>query len=463
MRDAVAPADWLPEAAKPAVLPAPAVWRSAPAATVVETAAGTCPRAPARRQPKRCATSTVINTAYASTATPSASVMKFTFRREAASSGSRGDGWSGGFHSASDPRSDLSEEAALETAALSATACVLFDDSAAEIVSADIAPVDVVSADIVATGAVPADVVPPGMDPDARSRLLSTRRESASSVRSSRSPKPDGNVENASNTPASSPFRSTGRIIAERIPRIRQASTSARGSFSVSSQRCTVRVATHAPDSPEAVSSLAPNCGALLPVLARQTHSPPRSSTIAAPLAPVARQACSTISFSTICNASSAEISGETRPPPCSANFAASSPKSHSPGVPVSETAPTSEPLSGEAEVDFTGSDPNIGLCAMREEELTENSASVAEFRPKSGGCQYRFSPSLPHAEVFPKNSESPIHHEIQITRQKPPFVPQVFANRVLMPLALSQNDKKCQSNTRPGVLCFLPLRAREC
>jgi hypothetical protein len=32
-------------------------------------------------------------------------------------------------------------------------------------------------------------------------------------------------------------------------------------------------------------------------------------------------------------------------------------------------------------------------LCAMREEEQMENSTAVAEFRPKSGGCQYGFQP----------------------------------------------------------------------
>jgi len=299
---------------------------------------------------------------------------------------------------------------------------------------------------------------------DACRRFLSTRCESACSVRSSRSPNADGNVENASKTPASSLFCSRGRMITERTPRSRQASASARGSFSASSQRCTVRVFMHAPESPDAASSLAPNCGALLPALARQTHSPPRSSTIAAPLAPVARQACSTISFSTICSARSAEISGDTRPPPCSASFAASSPRSHSPvGLAVSETTPSSWLLSAEEEAGFAGSDPKMGLCAMREEDLMKNSASVAEFRPKSGGCQYAFRLSFPQRKFF---------HEIRnlgfILRFSSPLGSSLLLKSVrkmssVMPPFLSQNDKKRQSDTCPGVLSFLPLRAREC
>ena len=170
-----------------------------------------------------------------------------------------------------------------------------------------------------------------GIGSAARSRFLSTRCESASRVCSSRSPNAEGKDENTSKTPASSPPRSRGRMITERTPSIRQASVSARGSFCASSQRCIVLVFTHAPDSPASASSLAPSCGAILPALAWQTHSPPRSSAIAAPPAPVARHACSTIWFNTICSARSAESSGDTRPPPCTATFAASSARSDPP------------------------------------------------------------------------------------------------------------------------------------
>src|SRR6266567_1438418 len=81
----------------------------------------------------------------------------------------------------------------------------------------------------------------------------------------------------------------------------------------------------HSTVRPDSLSSRAPNSGALVPKVARHCISPFRSKRTAAPVAPVARHACSTISLSTTCNASSADISADTLPPPCAANLAASS------------------------------------------------------------------------------------------------------------------------------------------
>ena len=90
----------------------------------------------------------------------------------------------------------------------------------------------------------------------------------------------------------------------------------------------------HSAVSPRSLPNRAPNSGALTPLLARHINSPSLTSTIAAPVALVARQACSTISLSTISIARSTEASIERPPPLFAANRAASSPRSDStPGM----------------------------------------------------------------------------------------------------------------------------------
>ena len=162
----------------------------------------------------------------------------------------------------------------------------------------------------------------------ARTRFFRTRPASASSVRSSRSPNAAAREENASKIPNTLSSCNNGNTTTDLTPSRRDASPSARGSTCASSQRCTWRVRMHSPDRPDPPSSRAPNSGAVGPLLARQTISPSRCRTIAAPDAPVARHACSTISCNTISSARSAESSRESPGPLEAANLAVSSARS---------------------------------------------------------------------------------------------------------------------------------------
>ena len=150
-------------------------------------------------------------------------------------------------------------------------------------------------------------------------------RRELSRVRSSRTPKAYGRAENNSITPTKSGPRSSGMTTTERTPRRADPSISTRESNSTSSHHWVRRVLKQAPERPNSVSSRDPNSGAVGPLLARQTISPSRSKTTAAPVAPVARHACSTISLSTISSARSADNSGGNPPPLCAEKRAARS------------------------------------------------------------------------------------------------------------------------------------------
>ena len=155
----------------------------------------------------------------------------------------------------------------------------------------------------------------------ARSTLFTMLRESACKVCISRSLKALGRGEKISNTPSNLSSRTTGNTRMERTPRSRHISASTRESVSVSSQRCHFLLCTQAPESPECTSNSTPRSGALAPVVARQTISSPRTKAMAAAVAPVAKRACSTISFSTRSSAKSADKA----PPPCADSAVASS------------------------------------------------------------------------------------------------------------------------------------------
>ncbi len=196
---------------------------------------------------------------------------------------------------------------------------------------------------------------------------------SASSVSSSRSPKAPIRDEKTSRMPARSPCRIKGRTTTERTPKLREASTSARGSACASSQRCAWRVLMHSAVSPRSRLKRAPNSGAFPPVLARHTISPSRSRMTAAPVAPVARHACSTISLRTTSSARPADSSGDIRPPPCASNVAARSARSNSAaGLTLCRAVPSSAALSAGGKTGLVGSDPNMGSRAIREELATE-------------------------------------------------------------------------------------------
>ncbi len=217
----------------------------------------------------------------------------------------------------------------------------------------------------------------------ARSRLLKIRTASASRVRSSRSPKACGSDENSSNNPISSVPRRSGITITERTPSRCQTSWPTRESAKTSSHRCVWRIRMHSREIPDAASIREPNAGAVAPLLARQTISPSRSSAIAAPVAPVVRQACSTTSLSTISRAKSVESSGD-RPLPLCEKHAASFAKSVLNRTSSGRARSTPVAL----RLGFDGSGPDVAGCAITEAQLRESS-SVAEFRPKTAGCQY--------------------------------------------------------------------------
>ena len=161
-----------------------------------------------------------------------------------------------------------------------------------------------------------------------RFKSFKIRAASAPRVSSSRVRKASGSDENNSNSPTNSPSRRSGMTMIERTPSCCEASKSTRRSAQASSQHCVRRVRMHSPDSPDAASSREPSSGAVEPLLARHTISPSRSSAMAAPVAPVVRQACSTTSLSTISRARSVESSGDRPPPLCVAKRAASWAKS---------------------------------------------------------------------------------------------------------------------------------------
>src|SRR5579864_4134356 len=121
----------------------------------------------------------------------------------------------------------------------------------------------------------------------------------------------------------------------------------------------------HSPESPETASNFEPNAGAVAPLLARHTISPSRSNAIAAPVAPVVKQACSTTSLSTISRARSEESSGDRPPPLCAEKHAANCAKSVSKRASsdLARSTPV-EPTTG-----FDGSGPDVGGCAITVEQ----------------------------------------------------------------------------------------------
>jgi hypothetical protein len=176
-----------------------------------------------------------------------------------------------------------------------------------------------------------------------RMRLPNTSR-----VRKSRSPNARGRGEKISKMPRSPSSHKRGSTATDRTPNSRETSASALGSVRASSQHCVCRVRAHVPERPEFMSSRVPSSGAVPPLVARQTMSTPRASAIAAPVAPVARQACSTISLSTISRASSPE-SSFGMPPPCAANCAANSAKSDSRTLCAESSSPEASDVEGAA------------------------------------------------------------------------------------------------------------------
>ena len=218
------------------------------------------------------------------------------------------------------------------------------------------------------------------------------RAASAPRVSSSRALKASGSDENNSNSPTNSPSRRSGMTMIERTPSRCETSRSTRRSAKTSSQRCVRRVRMHSPDSPDAESSREPSSGAVEPLLARHIISPSRSSAMAAPVAPVVRQACSTTSLSTISRARSVESSGDSPPPLCAAKRVASCAKSVSKWA--SPGWPRSTPVA--LRLGFDGSGCGVGDLGITGQQEKRESPSVAEFRPKTAGCQYVFGTSLP-------------------------------------------------------------------
>ena len=92
--------------------------------------------------------------------------------------------------------------------------------------------------------------------------------------------------EKTSSKPITLSEQTTGAAIMERIPRARQLSRSTSGWVSESSQRCTLAVRTHSPETPDPTCKRAPNGGAS-PEEARHTISLPCSRAMADPEARV--------------------------------------------------------------------------------------------------------------------------------------------------------------------------------
>ncbi len=175
---------------------------------------------------------------------------------------------------------------------------------------------------------------------------------------------------------------------------------STRGSNTTSSERWVRRVWTHSPESPEAASVLEPNIGAVAPLLARHTISPPRSSAMAAPVAPVVRQACSTTSFSTISRARSEESSGGRPPPLCAEKHAANCAKSVSKRASAGWARSTPvAPSRG-----FEGSGPDVEGCAITVDQWQREPPVRSGVSPENGGlsiCAWSFRPFFRPVRAF--------------------------------------------------------------
>src|SRR6202034_2637690 len=101
-------------------------------------------------------------------------------------------------------------------------------------------------------------------------------------------------------------------------------------------------------------------------------------------------QACSTTSLSTISRARSVESSGDSPPPLCAAKRVASCAKSVSKWA--SPGWPRSTPVA--LRLGFDGSGCGVGDLGITGQQEKRESPSVAEFRPKTAGCQYVFGTS---------------------------------------------------------------------
>jgi hypothetical protein len=102
-----------------------------------------------------------------------------------------------------------------------------------------------------------------------------------------------GRAAKASRIPNAPIGPRTGTAATERIPRLRHASVSTRGSIMASWQTSMLTVRKHSPEIPDSVLMGAPIGGAMSPLQARQTMAPRVSSPRAVPSAPLKTRAAS--------------------------------------------------------------------------------------------------------------------------------------------------------------------------